>query len=132
MFIVYTSTLVMTNPSFVARSLHLVLSNSDNFVGHPLALEMTNFDSVSHSYLYWFNISKHYKNIFTPPPHKYVAFAYMFEKKNVDHLLEYQLYYCSIDLLESTCPPFGPIYRLSKLDLEHISIKTLRKAIYFF
>ena len=51
-------------------------------------------------------------------PSKCGDFADVFEKKNVDHLPEHWPYDCPIDLQEGTSPPFGPIYGLSKLELE--------------
>jgi len=41
----------------------------------------------------------------------------VFEKKNVDTLLEHQPYHYTIDLEESAQPPFGPIYNLSQDEL---------------
>ena len=51
-------------------------------------------------------------------PSKYGDFAYVFEKKNADHLPEHRPYDCPIDLQEGTSPPFGPIYGLSEPELE--------------
>ena len=51
-------------------------------------------------------------------PSKYGDFAYVFEKKNVDHLPEHQPYDCLIDLQEGISPPFGPIYGLFEPDID--------------
>ncbi len=41
----------------------------------------------------------------------------MFEKKNVDTLLEHRPYDYMIDLEKGAQPPFGPIYNLSQDEL---------------
>jgi hypothetical protein len=53
----------------------------------------------------------------TKLPSQYEEFFDVFKKKNVDRLPEHQRYDCLIDLVEGASPPFGPIYRLSKLEL---------------
>ena len=51
-----------------------------------------------------------------PLPHR--NFSDVFEKRNADSLPENRPYDCPIDLQEGACPPFGPIYGLSKPELE--------------
>ena len=46
----------------------------------------------------------------------------MFEKKNADRLPEHRPYDCPIDLKDGACPPFGPIYGLSKPELKTLKI----------
>mgnify|MGYP000524124654 CR=1 FL=1 len=47
-----------------------------------------------------------------------VEFGDVFEKNNVDRLPEHRPYDCPIDLQEGASPPFGPIYGLSKPELQ--------------
>ena len=49
---------------------------------------------------------------------QYQDFVDVFEKKNVDMLLEHRPYDCPIDLQEGAKPPFGPIYNLSENELQ--------------
>ena len=49
---------------------------------------------------------------------KYGDFAYVFEKKNADHLPEHRPYHCLIDPHEGTSLPIGPIYGLFEPELE--------------
>ncbi|CAG8613515.1 13487_t:CDS:2 [Cetraspora pellucida] len=51
-------------------------------------------------------------------PQKYREFSDMFDKKEADKLPKNQTYNCSIELLPRTQPPWGPIYELSKQELE--------------
>ncbi len=51
-------------------------------------------------------------------PEKYKDFADVFEKNKADQLPEHRPYDCSIDLEEGHSPPFGPIYGLSKPELQ--------------
>jgi hypothetical protein len=51
-------------------------------------------------------------------PEKYKDFVDVFEKNKVDQLLEHRPYDCPIDLEEGHSPPFGPIYGLSKPELQ--------------
>jgi len=48
---------------------------------------------------------------------QYQDYKGIFEKKNVDTLLEYQPYDCAIDLEERAQHPFEPIYNLSQNEL---------------
>ena len=48
----------------------------------------------------------------------YEDFGHVFEKKNVDRLLEHRPYDCPIDLQKGASTPFGPIYRLSEPELQ--------------
>ncbi len=52
------------------------------------------------------------------PPLPYRDFSDVFEKRNADRLPEHRPYDCPIDLQEGMCSPFGPMYGLSKLELE--------------
>ena len=51
-------------------------------------------------------------------PSKFRAFFDIFEKQNTDPLPEHRPYDYPIDLLDGVYPPFGPIYGLSKLELD--------------
>ena len=55
-------------------------------------------------------------------PSKYEDFKDVFEKKNVDHLPEHRRYDCPIDLQEGVNPPFGPIYGLSKPEIQALQM----------
>ncbi len=46
----------------------------------------------------------------------------MFRKENLDRLSELHPYDCPIDILDGVCPPFGPIYGLSELELEALYV----------
>ncbi len=51
-------------------------------------------------------------------PDKYKDFVDVFEKINADQLPAHHPYDCPIDLEEGHSPPFGPIYGLSKPELQ--------------
>jgi hypothetical protein len=55
---------------------------------------------------------------------QYHDFKDLFEKKNIDILLEHRPYDCTIELQDEAQPPFGPIYNLSQTKLA-----TLREYI---
>ncbi|CAG8666602.1 13662_t:CDS:2 [Cetraspora pellucida] len=57
-------------------------------------------------------------------PIKYNNFSDVFDKKEADRLSEHRPYDCAIDLAPGKQPPWGPIYKLSELELE-----TLKKYI---
>jgi hypothetical protein len=48
---------------------------------------------------------------------QYHDFKDVFEKKNVDILLEHRPYNCTIELQDGAQRPFGPIYNLSQTEL---------------
>ena len=52
----------------------------------------------------------------------YEDFGHVFEKKNVDRLLEHRPYDCPIDLQKGASTPFGPIYRLSEPELQALQM----------
>ena len=54
----------------------------------------------------------------TVEPSKYREFSDVFEKWNVDRLPEHRSYDCPIDIHDSACPPFGPMYGLSEPELD--------------
>jgi hypothetical protein len=65
-------------------------------------------------------------------PKKYKDFANVFEKKKADQLPEHRPYNCPIDLEEGQAPPFGPIYGLSKPELQALQnylMENLAKGI---
>ena len=53
-------------------------------------------------------------------PARYSNFFDVFEKRNADRLPEHRPYDCPIELEEGAHPPFGPIYGLSKPELESL------------
>ncbi|CAG8755553.1 572_t:CDS:2, partial [Cetraspora pellucida] len=55
---------------------------------------------------------------------KYNDFSDVFDEKEANRLPEYRPYDCAINLVPEKQPPWGPIYKLSELELE-----TLRKYI---
>jgi hypothetical protein len=59
---------------------------------------------------------------------QYQDYKDIFEKKNVDALLEHQPYECAIDLEERTQPPFGPIITCCKTNSRRFE-KTLMKNL---
>ena len=58
----------------------------------------------------------------TSIPSKYREFSNVFEKRNVDRLLEHRMYDYPINIQDGACPPFGPIYGLSEPELDALRV----------